>query len=162
MMPSRRNKFFPRITGTVEDRFWSKISPEPNTGCWLWCGDDNGYYGNISGTYNRLTKKAPRLLAHRLSYEIHFGEIPKNQEIDHKCRMKLCVNPDHLNLSGHRANVLAIPPGIRGNNQIKTHCRHGHELIGSNLQFDHRGHARCRQCQNLHYRNYRKRRNERG
>lgn len=145
------NKFFPRVGGTIEERFWSKVSPEPNTGCWLWCGDSNGHYGNI-GTYR--DGRWGRVLAHRVSFEIHKGTIPKHLQIDHECRVKMCVNPDHLRIRTPQQNVLHIPPGIRGNNQIKEFCKRGHPLSGENLRFDSRGHAACRVCGNMHSRNY--------
>lgn len=147
---STGNKFFPRATGTIEERFWSKVSPEPNTGCWLWAGDTNGKYGSMGICENG---KMHRVYAHRLSYELYIGPIPDGLQIDHKCRMKFCVNPDHLRPVTVLQNIMHTPPGIRGNNQIKTHCKRGHPFTGTNLRFDPIGRAVCRECANMHSRN---------
>ena len=60
-------------------------------GCWLWRGPINGYgYGNIR------IGGGVRVMAHRLSYERWVGRIPEGMHIDHLCRVRHCVNPDHL------------------------------------------------------------------
>lgn len=148
---STSNKFFPRVRGTIEQRFWSKVCPEPNTGCWLWGGDSNGSYGSLGVCRNG---KMIRVLAHRLSFEMHVGPIPAHLQIDHKCRMKMCVNPEHLELVTPWENSMRTPVGMRGNNQIKTTCKHGHALAGENLRFDSRGHALCRTCSMDYRRRY--------
>ena len=66
--------------------FEARVHYEPNSGCWLWAGADNGEgYGKFRGKY-----------AHRLSYERHKGPIPDGLHLDHLCRMPCCINPDHL------------------------------------------------------------------
>lgn len=63
---------------------------DSTTGCWLWTGGIDSYgYGRIYG-YG-----AP-ILAHRCVYEILVGPIPDRLTLDHLCRIKRCVNPDHL------------------------------------------------------------------
>lgn len=71
-------------------RFFKKV--HKTSTCWFWKGAVRGgscRYGNI-----RFGKK--RILAHRLSWKIHFGIIPKNKYILHKCDNSICVNPNHL------------------------------------------------------------------
>lgn len=72
------------------DRFMEKVSPEPNSGCWLWTSsiDSTGY-----GTF---WKDKTSHKAHRLSYQIYRGEIPLGMQVCHKCDTPLCVNPEHL------------------------------------------------------------------
>ncbi len=76
---------------TLEERFWEKVSPEPNTGCWLWtAATTNGGYGVI-GQGRRL------LRATRLSWEMHNGRpIPPGYLACHRCDTPACVNPAHL------------------------------------------------------------------
>lgn len=72
------------------DRFMEKVSPEPNSGCWLWTGCVNpDGYGQIM--VNRVVTKA-----HRLSYQMFRGEIGSGLDVCHKCDVPGCVNPDHL------------------------------------------------------------------
>lgn len=73
---------------TIE-KFMEKISPEPNSGCWLWVGAVmNTGYGSF---YMGKT-----VLAHRASYRFFCEEIPEGLHVLHKCDTPLCVNPDHL------------------------------------------------------------------
>ena len=60
------------------------------TGCWEWCGEIN-HKG-----YGRLWTGGKRYFAHRAYYEVTHGPIPEGHEIDHLCRNRRCVNPDHL------------------------------------------------------------------
>lgn len=73
---------------SMEKRFHSQYAPEPNSGCWLWLG-------SLSSGYGKFTVGKERQ-AHRVSYVLHVGPIPEGLEIDHLCRTRQCVNPDHL------------------------------------------------------------------
>ena len=70
-------------------------------GCWLWVGStsDNGY-GNIAVDHPRDIR-----LAHRVSYEMHKGPIPEGLLVRHKCDMRCCVNPAHLEVGTQRDNL---------------------------------------------------------
>lgn len=109
-----------------QERFEMLHIPEPNSGCWLWIG------GTATHGYGRIMVKGRRIGAHRYSYELHKGPIPEGLQIDHLCRTRSCVNPDHLEAVTGRTNVL------RGNtvvaeNARKTHCSRGHLFSGRNL-----------------------------
>jgi len=125
------------------DRFEEKYIPVTETGCWLWDGyvKPNGYasmYVNESGT---------KEYAHRISYELYNGEIPEGKIIDHLCRVRSCVNPNHLEVVTHAINSQRSP--IMGNPQKKyaTHCIRGHLLSGENLYISPKSKKRgCRIC----------------
>ncbi len=69
-----------------EVRFWEKVSPEPNTGCWLWMGSvGNGGYGVI-----QVDKKQIR--AHRAAWLLMRGPVPDGLLVCHRCDNPLCVN----------------------------------------------------------------------
>ena len=87
------------MSKTLQERFDDKYTPEPNTGCWLWFGATAGNgYGHIwTGT---TTERA-----HRVSYELHKGNIPEGLELMHSCDCRHCVNPDHLTPGTRSDNV---------------------------------------------------------
>lgn len=81
------------------DRFEGKFIPVPESGCWLWTGavDDCGY-GRIA--VNKINRTA-----HRISWLLHKGDIPKNMCVCHVCDVPSCVNPNHLFLGTHASNM---------------------------------------------------------
>lgn len=86
----------PRKSEINCDHIERYTQPEPNCGCWLWSGEINSSgYGRISQGNNHCGARV-RYLAHRVSYELHKGAIPKGMDLDHLCRVRLCVNPAHL------------------------------------------------------------------
>lgn len=73
---------------TPEDRFWARVDKSGR--CWLFQGaTDKWGYGHIG-------HNGKRVQAHRYSYELMRGPIPKGQLVLHKCDTPLCVRPDHL------------------------------------------------------------------
>ena len=120
-------------------RISDKVSPEPNSGCWLWDGalKDNGYGCVWAGGRVKA--------AHREVYELLLGCVSSSLTLDHLCRQRSCVNPDHLEPVTLRENLRRgeSPTAI---NTRKTHCVHGHELSGSNLRIRASGWRGCKEC----------------
>jgi len=81
-------------------RFMSKIQKDPDSGCWLWTGSKCG-----STDYGEIREKRKRHLVHRWAYQRLKGEIPEGLELHHKCGVKCCVNPDHLQPVTHQEHM---------------------------------------------------------
>lgn len=116
-------------------RFWSKVDKSAANGCWEWAGTitPKGY-----GVY--ASRHARSLRAHRVSWELLRGPIQTDLTIDHLCRNKRCVNPDHLEPVTAAVNTLRgdSPPAMKAR---QTHCEAGHPLIRRSD-----GHRECRIC----------------
>lgn len=71
-------------------RFESKVSPEPNTGCWLWAGALGG-----EGNYGYLVVDGENVRAHVAAFFLAHGRWPTKHTL-HTCDVTHCVNPAHL------------------------------------------------------------------
>lgn len=91
-------------------------------GCWVWIG------ALMAQGYGELTWRGKVTYAHRLVYELLVRPIPDGLEIDHVCRVRDCVNPDHLEAVTRRENSLR-GNSPTGRNARKTHCKGGFPLV---------------------------------
>lgn len=125
---------------TPDDRFDAKVVTEPNTGCHLWSA-----HTNASG-YGSFKVGGRPVLAHRFAWERANSQIPAGLTIDHLCRVRSCVNPEHMRVVTQRENLHA--PGSRTVNAIhaaKTHCPSGHPYDDANT-YVWAGKRYCRAC----------------
>ena len=122
---------WPRLT--FEDfcsRAESKIQYNDN-GCWDWDGvkDRNGYSnGSVMGI---------NTLMHRFFYRILVGEVPDGLELDHLCRRRGCINPDHLEPVTHAENM---------RRSKRTECRKGGHAYSEHGFVNSNGDRECRIC----------------
>lgn len=124
---------------TFDEIMCRYVPSEGGLGCWDWEGHiDKFGYGKITWQYTGY-------LAHRLIYTHLVGPIPEGLEIDHLCRNRSCVNPDHLEPVEHVENVRRAA-AIPNNRPLKTHCKHGHAFTEPNTYVRPNGDRVCRTC----------------
>jgi len=92
-------------------RWLAKVGPEDENGCWPWTGAKT-HYG-----YGKIRKNHKTVGAHRVSYELNIGPIPKDGHVLHKCDNPICVNPDHLFLGNQAINMKDMFSKHRNKNQ---------------------------------------------
>lgn len=120
------------IENETRDRFWAKVTP---TGfCWNWDGwrKASGY-----GGFSAVGRNFP---AHRMSYALLVGDADPLLDLDHLCRNRACVNPDHLEPVTRKQNL------ARGTGHgSETECPSGHPYTPENVYLDAGG-RKCRTC----------------
>lgn len=117
-----------------------------DAGCWEWQGalQLNGYATMSTGGRPKR--------AHRVSYEAFVGPIPEGLQIDHLCRNRCCVNPEHLE---------PVTPMENTRRAMRTHCVNGHEFDSANTWM-HKGKRYCRECRRQRVREYQARLRQEG
>lgn len=136
------------MRGSRKERLLAKVEVDPETGCWLWTGArDHSGYGQFAWTSDLIKR------AHRAAYELLIGPIPEGLPLDHLCRVRLCVNPEHLE------PVTVAENTRRGLPATKTECVNGHPYDEGNtyLRKGRDGSRDCRACGRERSRRYKQR-----
>ena len=118
------NASFQKEMGQINiQRFEKYISVEPNSGCWLWTGawSKSGY-----GSF-RVENKSQN--AHRVAYKLYLGPLKNGMMIDHICRNRACVSPDHLRQVTPRQNILENSMSISAISAKRNCCKRGHVYV---------------------------------
>lgn len=111
-------------------------------GCWVWkLSKDRDGYGQIK-LPGRITRRA-----HRVSYAVFNGAFDESLQLDHLCRVRSCINPDHLEPVTCAENLHRGVDVAWMVNAAKTHCPQGHEYTHENTTIERGGRSRrCKQC----------------
>jgi len=96
----------------LPERFWSKVQARKasdlvRSHCWIWTANSTPKYG-------RFWLGKAGVLAHRHAYEVLVGPVPKGLQLDHLCRVKLCVRPTHLEPVTNAENLTRALVALRG------------------------------------------------
>jgi hypothetical protein len=134
------------------ERFLAKT--EERDGHLLWTGATDG-----GGRYGRFWFEGRAVQAHVFAFEAFVRPLVEGEEVDHVCRVSLCVRPHeaHLEAVTHAVNVERADPAGYSANARKTHCKRGHEFTDENTRVMVRRSGRyagraariCRDCRAL-------------
>jgi HNH endonuclease len=134
------------LSAELEEMFWSRVWPYPDTGCLLWMGLIDNY------GYGLLCWRGSLYRAHRIAYVLHYGadHLMPGLVIDHGCQVRPCVEWSHLEAVTVSVNVLrGRSPQLARERRWKTHCPKGHLKEGDNLILERQPggiRRRCRIC----------------
>lgn len=93
--------------------------------CWIW------QRATTAAGYGVFRRHQQNFYAHREAYISVYGAIPDGLELDHLCRRRACLRPEHLEAVTHRENLRRGRGGEY--NRAKTHCLHGHAFTLDNI-----------------------------
>ena len=127
---------------SLKERLNYYSEPITESGCFIWISVTN------KKNYGLLRYRGRFVLAHRLSYQEFIGPIPDGLNVLHKCDIPACINPQHLFVGTHKDNQQDCIKKNRNYNQLKTHCKNGHEFNNENIYRlpNHPSIRYCRKC----------------
>lgn len=126
-----------KVTRDPMERFIEKVDKSGD--CWLWISSlkPAGY-----GEFHYLGRIE---YAHRWLFERTNGPIPAGHDLDHLCRVRSCVNPEHLEPVIRRINT-ARGLNKAANAILNNRCWVGHEFNSDNTYIQADGGRRCKRC----------------
>jgi hypothetical protein len=112
------------LPSDLEERFMARVSPEPNTGCWLWTGGvQRRGYGAVAVSHGDVRP------AHRVAYLLFRGPIAAGMDVCHSCDNPPCVNPAHLWIGTRSENIRDMDRKGRRPPVLSAGVRNGRALI---------------------------------
>lgn len=128
-------------------RFWGKVDQSGGAeACWLWLGGQN------SNGYGIFWAGDRKEVAHRTAWRLSGRALDRSLTLDHRCRVRLCVNPFHIDQVSMRENVLR-GVGRPARHAVQTHCVRGHPLVAANVYWHPGKYGRpwreCKACKAL-------------
>lgn len=109
--------------------------------------------GITTNGYSRIRINNKNIQAHRWAWELVNGQIPEGFVIDHLCRNRKCVLPEHLRMVTQQKNIMA---GLH-NIDNRSHCNQGHPFVKENIMIRKSGKRECAECNRIRARaNYAK------
>jgi hypothetical protein len=134
-----------RLKESLQRRIIMSKHQHNGTPCWDWIGHrTKSGYGHLKITDAAGQRHSKS--AHTAVYVALYGEIQDGLELDHLCKRRCCVNPEHMEPVTHRENIVRSYAGK---------CRKGH-LMDGQAYVDPRGKRQCRICRNLRIEYYKK------
>lgn len=130
----------------LPSRIAAKIRVIPASGCWQWTA-------SITATgYGRVWDGRRPDWAHRTVYKLLVGPIPDGLVLDHLCRNRACVNPDHLEPVTDAINTARGDSAdvTRERWRAQRFCKRSHPLFGPNVYHSPSGRRVCRECRRIH------------
>lgn len=134
---------------SIKERLERHSIPIPECGCVIWTR------ALSTDGYGQFWANGRLRNAHIVAYELAKGPVPDGLEIDHLCRVRCCINPDHLEAVSDRENVIRGrgPAVTRARNMLRhsNTCPHGHDDLVYYLRKDGRMQKQCKTCQAIRH-----------